>query len=190
MSHRHRQARLIAAQTFLDAAFHFSGDAMQFFLSDSWQHIKAAEPAVRLTITGKTDGVNLQMLALDEQVELTGYLPDVYSAVARASVCVVPLRIGGGTRLKILEAMALGTPVVATTKGAEGLAVTHDENILIADQPTDFAAQTVRVLRDPSLRQRLADGGRRLVEAKYRWSVIGDQFNQLVESVVAERNRE
>ena len=101
--------------------------------------------------------------------------------------CVVPVRIGGGTRLKILEAMALGTPVIATTKGAEGLVVTPEANILVADDPAQFAAQPVRLLRDLTLRRRLAENGRRVVEEKYSWRSIGEQFNQLLESVVDAR---
>ena len=159
-------------------------DAMRFFLDEIWQQIKIAEPSTRLQITGRTDGVDLSGLALGNGAGLTGYLPDIRPTVASAWICVVPLRIGGGTRLKILEAMALGTPVIATRKGAEGLDVTPEENILIADDPADFASQTIRLLRDPALRKRLAENARRLVEAKYSWRAIGERFNQLVESVV------
>ncbi len=159
-------------------------DAMRHFLDSIWPHIRAAEPGASLSITGRTDGVPLRDLALDAQVHITGYLDDIRPAVARAWACVVPLRIGGGTRLKILEAMALGTPVVSTSKGAEGLDVTDGIDILIADDPHSFARQTVRLLHDVGLRQRLATNARRLVEAKYSWQTIGDQFAALVESAV------
>jgi glycosyltransferase involved in cell wall biosynthesis len=94
---------------------------------------------------------------------------------------VIPIRQGGGTRLKILEAMALGTPVVSTTKGAEGLAVTRGKEILIADAPNDFAAQVVRLLQDLTLHRQLARNARRLVEEHYDWNEIGQRFVDLVE---------
>lgn len=159
-------------------------DAVRFFLSEIWPLVRQAEPTTSLSITGKTDGVHLAGLALTDRVKLTGYLHDIHSAVARAWICIVPLRIGAGTRLKILEAMALGTPVISTSKGAEGLHVSHEENILIADTPQQFAAETIRLLRDPSLRLRLAENGRRMVESEYSWSEIGHRFVGVVESVV------
>jgi glycosyltransferase involved in cell wall biosynthesis len=164
-------------------------DAMRYFLADIWPQVKAAEPGASLRITGRTEGVRLQEMPLRDGVSLTGYLPDIRPAVAGAWACVVPLRMGGGTRLKILEAMALGTPVVATSKGAEGLAVTPEQDILIADTAPRFAEQTLRLLRDPGLRQRLSENGRRLVEREYSWSSIGERFNALVESVAAEGTR-
>jgi glycosyltransferase involved in cell wall biosynthesis len=142
---------------------------------------------VELHITGSTQGVDVESLPMDAHVILTGYLPDIRSVVASAWICVVPLRVGGGTRLKILEAMALGTPVVATSKGAEGLDVTPDKNILIADEPDEFAAKTLRLLREQDLRNRLADNGRRLVEEKYGWSAIGQAFLRIVENVARGR---
>jgi glycosyltransferase involved in cell wall biosynthesis len=96
---------------------------------------------------------------------------------------VVPLRIGGGTRLKILEAMALGTPVVSTTKGAEGLRVVSGEHLLLADTSRSFAEQTVRLLRQPELRADLAMRARRLVEREYDWADIGQHFRDLVEEL-------
>ncbi len=164
-------------------------DAMRYFLADVWPRVKAIEPVVSLKITGRTDGVGLD-LSSGDGVRFTGYLPDVRPTVAGAWACVVPIRIGGGTRVKILEAMALGTPVIATSKGAEGLDVMHGENILIADNPAQFASETVRLLRDPTLRARLAANARRLVEEKYNWRSIGDRFSSLVESVASRRGVE
>lgn len=165
--------------------FHANRDAMAYFLGDIWPRVRSQRPQASLKITGRTDGVDLSSLPLGNGVTLTGYLPDVRPAVAVAWACVVPLRVGGGTRVKILEAMALGTPVVATSKGAEGLAVTSGDDILIADDPEEFAAQTSRLLGDPALRGRLSAAGRRLVEERYGWSAIGAQFTRLVESLTA-----
>jgi glycosyltransferase involved in cell wall biosynthesis len=101
----------------------------------------------------------------------------------------VPMSVGGGTRLKILEAMALGTPVVSTTKGAEGLDVTAGKDVLIADEPQTFATAVLRLLRDTGLHARLSENGRRLVREKYGWEVIGGQLNALLERVTVERDR-
>jgi glycosyltransferase involved in cell wall biosynthesis len=163
-------------------------DAMRYFLSEIFPLIHAQEPGAELTITGSTQGVDVSGLRLDSSVRLAGYLDDVRAAVAGASVCVVPMRDGGGTRLKILEAMALGTAVVATSKGAEGLEVTHRRDILIAEEPADFAAQVVRLLRDPGLGAALAANARQLVERRYDWSPIGQRFVTLVEGAASQRS--
>ena len=157
-------------------------DAMRMFLAEIYPLVRQQNPAVTLSITGSTKGVDLTGLRLDDSVRLTGYVEDIRLPVAGSTVCVVPLRQGGGTRLKILEAMALGTPVVATSKGAEGLEVVDGEHLLIADTPAAFAEAVGRVLRDPALRARLSVNARALVEAKYDWPAIGAQFVELVES--------
>jgi glycosyltransferase involved in cell wall biosynthesis len=165
-------------------------DAMRYFLADIYPLIKQHVPEVSLTITGSLSGVELSGLALDKSVRLSGYVDDVRIPVAEASVCVVPLRQGSGTRLKILEAMALGTPVVATSKGAEGLDVTPGHNILLANDPGEFAAQVVYLLRSGSLRDQLAKHARLLVEQQYDWDQIGERFMVLVEEVARRRGRD
>ena len=129
-------------------------------------------------------------LALDDTVRLTGFVEDVRVPVAEAAVCVTPIRQGGGTRLKILEAMALGTPVVATAKGAEGLDVVDGEHLLLADDPEAFARRTVELLNGPDLRSRLSAAARRLVETRYEWQAIGAHFADLVEATVQRGPRE
>jgi sugar transferase (PEP-CTERM/EpsH1 system associated) len=159
-------------------------DAMAFFLRQVFPLVKARRPEVTLRITGKTNGVPVDRLPLDESVILTGYLNDVRPTVAQSWACVVPLRVGGGTRLKILEAMALSTPVVSTTKGAEGLEITPGEDILIADEPTAFADAVLHLLDDPTLRAKLAANGQRLVREQYGWDQIGKKLDQLLHQVV------
>jgi len=159
-------------------------DAMAFFLHKVFPMVKARRPEVILRITGKTNGVPVDRLPLDESVILTGYLNDLRPTVAQSWACVVPLRVGGGTRLKILEAMALSTPVVSTTKGAEGLEITPGEDILIADEPTAFADAALRLLDDPTLRAKLAANGQRLVREQYGWDQIGKKLDQLLHQVV------
>jgi glycosyltransferase involved in cell wall biosynthesis len=151
-------------------------EAMQFFAREIWPRIRAEIPEATLRITGQVSHRD----PWAEGIILTGYLEDVRPAVGQAWGCVVPLRTGSGTRLKILEAMALGTPVVATTKGAEGLAVTHGEHLLIADEPAEFATQTITLLRDADLRARLAQRARQLIETRYNWAESGKLFNKFL----------
>ena len=160
-------------------------DAMNYFLAEVYPRIRERHPQVALTITGRYDGVFLHGLNLDPSVLLSGYVPDIRPVVGKSWACVVPLRVGGGTRLKILEAMALGTPVVATSKGAEGLDVTNGGNILLADEPEAFANAVIRLLGDPSLRASLAQEGRALVETKYGWEEIGRKLDGVVERIAA-----
>jgi len=156
-------------------------DAMGYFLKHIYQRIKREIPDAQLSITGRTDGVDLQSLPKDDQVHFTGYVEDVREVVARSSVCVVPLRKGAGTRLKILEAMALGIPVVTTSKGAEGLAVESGRHLIIADEPVEFAVETVKVLKDRSLQESLSAQGYALVQERYGWEGIGSQFIAQIE---------
>ncbi len=160
-------------------------DAMRWFLAEIYPLIKVEQPAARLVITGSTQGVDLTGLALDSSVHLTGRVDDVRVPVAEATVSVVPIRQGGGTRLKILEAMALGTPVVSTAKGVEGLNVRAGEHFLGADTPDAFARATLALLADADRRSSLAAKARRLVEVEYDWAPIGEQFVDLVEEAVA-----
>ncbi len=162
-------------------------DAVQYFLADIYPTIVDAVPDVTLRVTGRHTGVDLEALSTGPGVHYTGYVDDVRPAVAESCVSVVPLRIGGGTRLKILESMALGTPVVSTSKGAEGLEVTDGENILIADEPQAFARRVLDVLGSRELRHRLAIGGRRLVESTYDWRTVGRQLLAVVERAAASR---
>jgi glycosyltransferase involved in cell wall biosynthesis len=185
----HNRPGLVAVQPFslvYNGALTYSAnyDAMRYFLADIYPLIRQRVPETTLTVTGSLSGVDLSGLALDKSVRLSGYVDDIRMPVAEAAICVTPIRQGGGTRLKILEAMALGTPVVSTTKGAEGLEVTPEQEIAIADGPAEFAAEVVRLLGDRSLRARLAANGRRLVEERYNWGQIGEEFVKLVEDVV------
>lgn len=162
-------------------------DAMRYFLEAIFPLIRQALPQTTLRITGRSTPEQRAALPSLEGVELTGYVEDVRALIARSAVEVVPLRQGGGTRLKIMEAMALGTPVVSTSKGAEGLDLHHGEHLLIADSPSAFAVATTRLLNQPALRAHLAASGRRLVQERYDWSAIGLRFEQLVSAIMRGR---
>jgi glycosyltransferase involved in cell wall biosynthesis len=182
-------ARRAATELIYNGALTYQAnyDAVRFFLAEIYPLIRATKPETTFKVTGSTDGVPLGGLALDESVTLTGYVEDIRPEVAGAAVCVIPLKEGGGTRLKILEALALGTPVVSTSKGAEGLAVRAGEHLLIADDPGCFARETTRLLEDEALRRRLAENGRRLVEARYDWRQIGRDYTALIERLAIGR---
>ena len=155
-------------------------DAMTWFLSEAYPRIQAQVPSVRLTITG--DHANLP-LPLADNVTLTGFVDDVRPLIASSWVSLAPIRLGGGTRLKILEAIALHTPVVATSKGAEGLDIQHDEHLLIADTPEAFAEAVIRLLKKPGLRKQLTGNAYQLVREKYDWAVVMPRFLNLIERV-------
>jgi glycosyltransferase involved in cell wall biosynthesis len=130
-------------------------------------------PSAQLVIMGANPSQSLRKLA-SSHVVITGRVEDVRPWLSQAQVAVVPLRIGGGTRLKILEAMAMNTPVVSTPLGCEGLEVVHGVNILIADDHKSFAQSVVKLLVDQKLRRLLSQRGRALVVERYRWDIIGE----------------
>jgi glycosyltransferase involved in cell wall biosynthesis len=168
--------------------YHVNYDAVAYFLREIYPLIRSVVPEVHLTITGSYEGVALERLSLDGHVTLTGPLPAVQPHVAESTACIVPIRSGGGTRLKILEAMALGTPVVSTHMGAEGLEVTPNRHLLLASEPHTFAEQTVKLLREPALRARLRKEGRILVEEKYCWDRITEKLEGCLQELV-DRNQ-
>lgn len=158
-------------------------DGVQHFCEHMWPGIRAAVPEARLQIVGRNPAPAVRRLASDG-VEVIGTVPSVLEYLHRAAVVVVPIRIGGGTRLKIYEAMAAGKAVVSTTVGAEGLDVRHGRNILLADAPDAFTAAVTRVLRDASERLRLEDAALDLA-SRYDWSAVAEQFEAVLRRVVA-----
>lgn len=157
-------------------------DAVSYFLAEIMPLVRAQLPDAELLVTGRSDVASAARLAGAPGLRLTGYLADVRPAVAASWASVVPLREGGGTRLKVLESLALGTPVVATSKGAEGLELRAGSEILIADSAAQFAAATLALLRDPELRARLGAAGRQAVRERYGWGAIGDGLLAFVEA--------
>jgi glycosyltransferase involved in cell wall biosynthesis len=157
-------------------------DAMGYFLREIYPRVRAEVPAAHLRITG-SHPVAMARLFAGPGVELTGHVPDIRPLIARSYVSVVPLRLGGGTRLKILEAMALGTPVVSTGKGAEGLDVSPGEDIALADSPAGFAEAIVRLFASHEDRERLSAAGRRLVRRYYDWPSVGNKLMHVLDSV-------
>jgi polysaccharide biosynthesis protein PslH len=164
-------------------------DAVAYFIREVLPLVRARIPDVHFTVTGGTGEVDIRDLAAQPGVTFTGYLPSVADAVRQSWALVTPLREGGGTRLKILEAMALGTPVISTRKGAEGLDVKSGEQLLLADSPQEFADAVCLLLADQALRTRLAAAARQLVESQYDWNTVGTRLTDLIANLVPESNR-
>ena len=132
-------------------------------------------------MVGRKPSQRLKELAEREKnVRITGWVEDVRPYLARGAVCIVPLRIGGGTRLKIFEAMAMGKAIVSTAIGAEGLPVQHNENIALADNPQEFARETIELLRNPTRRQQMGAAAHKMVSEKYSWRSVADSFAEVL----------
>lgn len=172
------QNRLIYTGSF---GFSANYEAMVWFVGEVLPLVQAQIPDVQLTITG--DHKN-RPLPDNQAVTLAGFVDDIRPLVARSAISLAPLLTGGGTRLKILEAMALKTPVVATSKGAQGLDATSGDHCLIADTPQDFADAVIRVLQDQNLANKLVENGYDLVVSTYDWKVILPKFIELIECKV------
>ncbi len=155
-------------------------DALEWFVAEVLPLIRARRPATRLIAVGRRPAPALRRLEAQGLLTLTGEVPDARPYIAGASAYVVPMRIGGGVRLKLLEALALETPVVSTTMGAEGVAgLRGGEHCLLADDPSGFAEATLRLLADPVLGRKLGESGRILARAGYDWSVIVPRMEAL-----------
>ncbi len=158
-------------------------DAMLYFCREVLPIIRTEEPDVQLSIVGRAPTPAVEKLARADGVHVTGRVDDVRPYMREAAVYVVPLRIGGGTRLKIFEAMAMGKAVVSTTVGAEGLSVTHGQHVLVADEPRMFARAVVRLLRDVARRRQLEDAARALVVEQYDWSAVAGDLESALTRV-------
>jgi sugar transferase (PEP-CTERM/EpsH1 system associated) len=162
-------------------------DAVLQFIDAVLPAIRRTVPDVSLTVVGRNPSARLRASAKAADVRVTGTVADVRPDVAEAAVCVVPLRVGGGTRLKIFEALSMGKAVVSTTVGAEGLPLVPGEHYLRADEAADFARAVVALLRDPARRRRLGAAGRDLVEARYGWAMVTRAFENRTEEAAAAR---
>ena len=163
-------------------------DAVGFFADEVLPRIQEKVPDVAFSIVGGNPSPQVQKLAAREGVVVTGRVPEIKPYFAEATVFVVPLRIGSGTRLKILEALAMGKAIVSTTVGAEGLDLKDGEEIFIADEPTAFANAVIRLLTDSELRRRIGENGRARVERDYDWRSIGEKLHEVYANIVHSDN--
>jgi polysaccharide biosynthesis protein PslH len=158
-------------------------DAVLSFAQRCWPLIRAQIPDATWQIVGRNPPPEVQRLVGLPGITVTGTVPDVRPYLAASTVAIAPLLIGGGTRLKILEALAMRKAVVSTTVGCEGLALVSGKHLIVADQPEAFAQAVVELVKNPEKRRALGTAGRSLVEAEYSWERCGDQLLHALEKV-------
>jgi glycosyltransferase involved in cell wall biosynthesis len=151
---------------------------VEYFCSQIWPRIREEFPDAIFQIVGRNPFAKVRRLA-SESVEVTGTVPSVAEYLEKASVVVVPLRIGGGTRLKIFEAMAMGKALVSTSIGAEGLEVENGRDLLLADDASRFVDAVILLLRDAAMRRKFEQAAVRLA-AQYDWSRVVKQFAEVL----------
>jgi polysaccharide biosynthesis protein PslH len=167
--------------------YHANIDGALNFAREVWPQVRERQPSLVFTIVGRDPPPEVRELARMPGIEVTGTVADVRPYYREALAAVVPLNVGGGSRLKILEAMAAGTPVVSTTLGAEGLEVRSGENILIADRKEQLVAAILSLVENESQRRGLQAGGRALISDRYDWSRLGLSLFAAYEELLATR---
>ena len=154
-------------------------DAMTWFCADILPRIRVEIPLAHIVIVGQKPAPRIQLLKQQPGVEVTGWVSDTRPFVADAAVYVVPLRMGSGTRLKVLEAMAMGKAIVSTARGVEGIDLVAGHDALVADSPDEFARAVVALIRDSDRRRVLGQNARALAESKYDWRKIVPLFENI-----------
>jgi sugar transferase (PEP-CTERM/EpsH1 system associated) len=162
-----------------------NADAVLWFAKEISPLVKREFPAFQFYVVGRQPPVEIRRLTESDAIHVTGYVDDVRAYLARAAICVIPLRVGGGMRVKLLQAMAMAKPVVSTSIGAEGIAIEHGRHVLLADTASDFASGVVSLLRNRGLREYLGQNARRLVAEHYSWEVATDLLEQAYMDVVS-----
>lgn len=160
-----------------------NAEAALFFAQTCWPLIRARMPGATWQIVGKNPRPDVQKLAELPGITVTGSVADVRPSFAEAGVAIVPLLLGGGTRLKILEAMAMRKAVVSTSLGCEGLSAVPGKHLIVADQPEVFAQAVIELLKNPEKRRALGTAGRALVESAYSWERCGDRLLHILEQM-------
>lgn len=158
-----------------------------WFARRVWPRVVAAVPDARLAIAGRRPPAEVEMLAADPTIRVPGYVDDPTPYLEQTAAFIVPLHAGAGMRVKIVDAWSWGVPVVTTTLGAEGIAVSHGEDAMVADDPAAFADAVVHLLREPALRQRLRDKGRALATTAYNWQVRYAEWDRVYAEALHER---
>lgn len=169
--------------------WHPNEDAVRYFMSEILPLVRVEVPGVTFSIVGRNPSAALRDAATAAGATVTGTLDDIRPAVAEAALCVVPLRAGSGTRLKIFEALAMGKAVVSTTVGAEGLAIESGRHYVAADGPRDFARSVIELLNDSWRRRKIGAAGRHLVESRYSWAQVARPFEWHCLSAVSQYAR-
>ena len=159
-------------------------DAVLYFHSEIWPVLKSRLPEVRFYVVGQGPPNEVQNLAKDKSITVTGRVDDVRPFLKKGRIFICPVRLGGGFRGKILEAMAIGRPVVSTSLGAEGVPARQRENIILADNPEDFAQGVLDLMTDDKLFDRIRTNARKLVEERYSWEKGVEVMEQVLEKMM------
>jgi glycosyltransferase involved in cell wall biosynthesis len=152
-------------------SYHANASAVLHFVEHILPLVRARRPDVRLRVVGSSPPAAVQKLVRDPAISVTGYVPDMHQALSGATLAICPITVKVGIQNKVLEAMALGLPVVVTRLGAQGLDARDGEDLLVADDAEQFAQAVCRILDDADLRARVGSAGRRYVETNHRWDV-------------------
>jgi glycosyltransferase involved in cell wall biosynthesis len=179
---RHREPRTLVFTGKM--SYHANVAAALHLLDNIMPLVWNEKPYVKLYIVGKDPPRSVRARGDDPRINVTGYVPDIRPYLGRATVAVAPLVYGAGTQFKVLEAMAMETPVVTTSLGSQGLGVTENENIIIADEPPEFARWVLRLLEDESLRRRIGEGGKRYVEENHDWRAVVRKLEGIYREVI------
>ena len=155
-----------------------------YFYSEIYPIVRKRYPEITFYIVGNDPHPEIQKLSKDPSVVVTGFVEDIRLYLPKSSVFVCPYIYGSGMKNKVLEAMAMGKPVVSTPTGALGIDISDGENIVIADNPRDFAAGIINLLDNEKLRQKIGYKGRRLIENRYSWGKTTDRLQRLFEQIV------
>jgi glycosyltransferase involved in cell wall biosynthesis len=163
-----------------------NADGIRWFIQDVFPLIRHALPDVRLTVVGKNPPKDFLRLANEsrDSIVVTGYVPDLDPYFAESTMMVIPVRAGGGMRVRILEAFARAMPVVTTTVGLEGIQAQPGSDVMVADTPDEFAKAVIGILGDKHLQAKLSMNGRRLAESKYDWQVVLKHLDHVYRKLV------
>jgi polysaccharide biosynthesis protein PslH len=166
-----------------------NADGIRWFIQQVFPLVRQKLPGAKLTIIGKGPPKDFWKLAADETsgIVTTGFVPELDPYFAGSAVTVVPVRAGGGMRVRILEAFSRAAPVVTTTVGLEGIGACPGEDVLVADSPEDFARSLIDLLQDRELQQKLSTNGRQLVEEKYDWQVVLGELDRVYQDLSGQK---
>jgi glycosyltransferase involved in cell wall biosynthesis len=177
------------AITFVGNYLHYPNvDAVLFFHEEIWPLLKAKVPDAKFYIVGQSPPDNIRAFSQDADIIVTGKVDDVTPFLKKGRVFICPVRLGGGFRGKILEAMSVGRPVVSTSLGAEGIPANHRENIIIADSPSSFVQEISELLSDDVLYERIREKARKMVEEKYAWEKGVEVLKKTLNEMMAARS--
>lgn len=165
-----------------------NSDAVEYFCKEILPLIRKELPKVKFHIIGSEPSKVVRKLASEPEVVVTGYVKDVRPFLRKAAVSVCPMRVGAGIQNKILESMAIGTPVVSTPEGVEGIEVNPGQEILVSNSSSDFAQKVTELIQNRALRRSISLNARRLVEKKYTWEITLNQLEHIITEVVGRDN--